>query len=264
MFLRWLASCRPHRRGRLQTKVGHVGPLPRRRRNAVQDKVLPQGLQPAEQHGLHWLAHLAIFRVGDVSPLARVLPPPLPRLAATKVGPLGPLAPQAAQNDARQVVAAMTPVSEKHGLHFVGQLGQLQCRRISPKSANPISEKSDYTWPSPLPQTPRLPSTVYFPLINLVLSAASSAVLGAQRPRTDCPAGPAILTCLAANPSDGFRRNSAEFRKQSAGHPPPISLLNKRTKAGATQTVLERRCCAGQAALRNIDRLSGVPLTQIL
>src|SRR5690606_28007543 len=91
VFLRWLTSCRPHRRGRLQTTVGHVGPLPRqaaqrgarpsvaartpvaeqhglhwlaylamlvhfrrRRRKAMQDKVLPQGLRPAEKRGLHW------------------------------------------------------------------------------------------------------------------------------------------------------------------------------------------------------------------
>jgi hypothetical protein len=68
------------------------------------------------------LANLAIFSVGDVSPLARVLPPPPPRSATSKGWPTWPTCPQAAHNVARQTVTARTPVAEQYGLHWLAHL----------------------------------------------------------------------------------------------------------------------------------------------
>jgi hypothetical protein len=159
----------------------------------------------SEKHGLHWLAHLANFRVGDVSPLARVLPPPSPRPATNKGWPRWPTSPQAAQRGARQTIAAMTPVAEQHGLHWLAHLATFQCRRCFSAGSRLAASTAE------VGHKQRLATLAHFPaggttrcktkcyrndsgfgeiglnLINLVLSPASRAVLGAQRPRSDCP-----------------------------------------------------------------------------
>jgi hypothetical protein len=104
-FLRKSATCRPHRRGRLQTKVGplgHVGPLPRRRHNAVQDTMLPQSLRPAEKRGRHWVGPLGPLKYTCCSVVVILLRRSVlsecddSRLSPSRgqlghVGPLGPV-----------------------------------------------------------------------------------------------------------------------------------------------------------------------------
>jgi hypothetical protein len=78
-------------------------------------------------------AQLGQLQCRPISSQIGVLPPTPPRSATNTGWPRWPTCPQAAQRGARQSVAAMTPVSEKHGLHYVGPLGHLQCRPISPQ-----------------------------------------------------------------------------------------------------------------------------------
>jgi hypothetical protein len=96
------------------------------------------------------------FSVGRFLRKSASCRPPSPR-SATNIGwPTWPTSLQAAQSDARQSVAARTPASGETWTILVGQLGQLQCRPISPQIGvlpPPPRSATNKGWP-PWPTSP--------------------------------------------------------------------------------------------------------------
>jgi hypothetical protein len=86
--------------------------------------------------GQHYVGQLGQVQCRPISPQIGVSLPPSPRPATNKGWPRWPTFPQAAQRGARQSVAAMTPISEKHGLHWLANMAIFSVGDVSPKLAS--------------------------------------------------------------------------------------------------------------------------------
>jgi hypothetical protein len=149
--------------------------------------------------------------------------PSLPRSATNKGWPPWPTCPQAAQGDARQGVAVRTPVSEKHGRHWLANLANF------PASNAPVY---------------RLPSTAY-----RLLPLGPLGSLGCLKRRPRRAASPFRLpwrTRYFNMPGgESIRGISAEFgRISKTVHRPSPWNKNRSNSEVVRKRGLAPGCCA--------------------
>jgi hypothetical protein len=196
----------------------------------------------SEKHGLHWLAHLAIFSVGDVSPLARVWPPSPPRSATNKGWPPWPTFPAGGATRCKTSCYRNDSSFGETWTTLVGQLGRLQCRRCFSETRvlPPLLPRSatNKGWP-PWPTFPQAAQRVARQSVIAMTSASGETrttrgqlgSLGCLKRRPRRAASPHRLPCRTRHfnmpGGESIRGISTEFGKISKTVHRPSPLEQK-------------------------------------